>query len=181
VFKDINENYNVAGGTVNIAARVMGLADKQQIIFTSEAYKNIIDMTEDTTLEDRFVAHGIIEVKHNVAIDVYQYIGHGENYINGEVPVEISIFVRERNLRKSKPVFEEQHPKSPADKMRMPDVLEILKDMPLPEGYVDMFRAGGPNKQQAMAFVEAFKMMDKLMKGVEGGKIIEAEKKTDGQ
>ena len=38
VFKDINDNYNVAGNPINIASRVMGLGDRQQIILTDEAY-----------------------------------------------------------------------------------------------------------------------------------------------
>ena len=51
VFKDINGNYNVAGNTINFASRVMGIADRQQVIFTKDSYNNLIDMTEDTTLE----------------------------------------------------------------------------------------------------------------------------------
>jgi class 3 adenylate cyclase len=50
IFKDINGNYNVAGNPVNVASRVMGFGDRQKVLLTDEAYKNMIDMTEDTDL-----------------------------------------------------------------------------------------------------------------------------------
>jgi hypothetical protein len=165
VFRDINGHYNVAGGTVNTAARVMSLADRQQIIFTLDAYRNLIDMTEDTTLEDRFVLHGAVSVKHKVTLDICQYVGGGENYLNRDVPLDIAISVRQRELRKSSPIFEDTASYSPAEKMRALDAMEILKDMPIPEGFSNMFRAGIPSKEEARALVDAFKSLDSVMKG----------------
>jgi class 3 adenylate cyclase len=54
IYKDVNGNYNVAGGVINFASRVMGLADRGQIMFTEEAYRQIIDMVDDPNLVDRF-------------------------------------------------------------------------------------------------------------------------------
>jgi class 3 adenylate cyclase len=181
VYKDINGSYNIAGGTINIASRVMGLADRQQIIFTLDAYNNIIDMTEDTTLEDSFIKHGNVNVKHDISVSVCQYIGKGENYLNKDVPVQIDISQRENILKKSSPLFADNNPKSPAEQLKRLEVLEILKDMPIPDGFKDMMTTSGglPDKESAKAIVDAFKVIDQLMKSGIPGKIIEASKKED--
>ncbi len=62
VFEDVNGNFNVAGGTINLASRVMGLGDKNQIMLTSSAYEQVIDMTEDPTFLDRFVEFRDVEI-----------------------------------------------------------------------------------------------------------------------
>lgn len=82
VFKDINGNYNAAGSVLNMAARVMGLADGNQIIFTEEAYHQIVDMVDDPNLIDHFVKYDQVPVKHGVKLNVYQYTDHGVGYIN---------------------------------------------------------------------------------------------------
>jgi hypothetical protein len=105
VFKDINGNYNVAGNPVNVASRVMGLADRQQILITEEAYKNLIDMTEDTTLESRFISHGIMEVKHDIKLGVCQYVGSGENFLNSEIPFLVSVQTGMNAVKQQHPMF----------------------------------------------------------------------------
>jgi hypothetical protein len=104
VFKDINSNYNVAGNPVNFASRVMGLGDRQQILLTEEAYKNMIDMTEDTDLEGKFVAHGLMEVKHDIKLGIYQYVGPGENFLNVASPLLVNIQKQVKAL-KDNPIF----------------------------------------------------------------------------
>lgn len=79
VFKDINNNYNVAGNPVNMASRVMGLGDRQQILLTEEAYQNLIDMTEDTTLESKFMSHGTMSVKHDIYMEYINILERGKN------------------------------------------------------------------------------------------------------
>ena len=94
VFRDINGNYNIAGNTINIASRVMNMGDPQQIMLTGDCYRNLIDMTEDTSLEKRFAQHGNISVKHNIDIEICQYIGHGENYISRITPMQVQIALK---------------------------------------------------------------------------------------
>jgi class 3 adenylate cyclase len=94
VYKDINKNYNVAGGVINLAARVMGLADKDQIIFTKDAYQQIIDMVDDPNLVDRFVEFGGVNIKHDIKIEVYHYKGEGEPYINTNPPKDLDFLQR---------------------------------------------------------------------------------------
>jgi len=179
VFKDINGSYNVAGGIVNLASRVMGLADGQQIIFTKDAYRNIIDMTEDTRLEGRFASYDNVRVKHDVVVDICQYTGQGENYINASVPMRINISQKENDLRSS-PMFSDNHPKSPADYLKRLEIMDILKDMPLPEGLSKMSSGlGTMTKEHATAVVEAFKVIDQLMKTGLSGNLIDVAK-TDG-
>jgi class 3 adenylate cyclase len=50
IFKDLREQYNVAGGVVNMSARIMGLGDRNQIMFTQEGYNQIVDMVDDPHL-----------------------------------------------------------------------------------------------------------------------------------
>ena len=91
IFKDINGNYNVAGNPVNVASRVMGFGDRQKVLLTDEAYKNMIDMTEDTDLESKFKTHGKMQVKHNVEIGILQYVVEGEDFINTKVPIQVEL------------------------------------------------------------------------------------------
>ncbi len=169
VFKDVNDNYNVAGGIINTAARVMGLADKQQIIFTQEAYNNVIDMTEDIELESRFVSHGSIQVKHGIRLDVYQYVGGRDNFINCGIPIQIEISTKLDSIRSSNSTLgKATNSRSLSEQLANLEIVEILKEMPLPAGLESMFSnssGGMPDKASARAFVEAFKIVDGLMKG----------------
>jgi class 3 adenylate cyclase len=131
IFKDINGNYNVAGNPINLASRVMGLADNQQLIVTETAYKNIIDMTEDTELEGKFKLHGPMPLKHDVTIDVCQYIGAGENFISTSVPKKIEINKMRRELQQQRPtVFKDIGPTSLDKQLEHMKSLEVLKDVP---------------------------------------------------
>jgi hypothetical protein len=90
VYKDINGNYNVAGRVINLAARVMGLGDKNQILFTEESYNQIVDMVDDADLSTRFVEYKKVRIKHDLEVKVYQYKGEEEEYINANPPEKIS-------------------------------------------------------------------------------------------
>jgi hypothetical protein len=164
VFRDVNGNYNVAGNAINMANRVMGLADQQQVIFTNDSFKNMIDMTEDTALENRFTCHGKISVKHDLEIEVCQYTGFGENFLNKNVPLEIEISRRQLKLRTDHPMFGDAKPKSPADQLKVLEIAEILKEMPIPAGFKGMFNTdiADLNPEKVKAIVEAFKAVDKL-------------------
>lgn len=88
IFKDINGNYNVAGNTINIAARVMQMGDSNTILLTEDAYDGIIDMTPDTALEEDFNIFKNIKVKHGVKLNIAQYCPKCD-FINSQSPKDI--------------------------------------------------------------------------------------------
>jgi hypothetical protein len=109
IFKDINGNYNVAGSPINIASRVMGLADEQQIIVSDHAFRNLIDMTEDISLEEKFRLHGKVEIKHGISIEMCQYIGTSEeDFINTNIPHVIKMRDNTDNSKSSSQSLEQQ-------------------------------------------------------------------------
>lgn len=98
VFKDTNDQYNVAGGVVNMAARVMGVADRNQIMFTEEAHAQIVDMVDDPHFVDRFREYSDIGLKHNVTVNVYQFVDKSFPFLNTEPPYDLTIKTRAKAL-----------------------------------------------------------------------------------
>ncbi len=175
VFKDANGNYNLAGNTVNVANLVMGIADRQQIIFTEESYNNLIDMTEDTKLEKKFTQHGKIRVKHDLEIDVCQYTGSGENFLNKETPAQILDLQKKDTIASASPFFSNKAMQSSDENMRSFEIMGMLKDMPVPPGLAEMMKGDALNNTDtARVVVEAFKAIDKLMKQGSGAPLIES-------
>lgn len=70
IYKDINERFNVAGGTVNLASRAMGLAQRNHIICTEYAYREIIE--NDIRMKSSFVEMPDQIIKHGETITVYR-------------------------------------------------------------------------------------------------------------
>jgi hypothetical protein len=91
VYRDLNGGYNVAGEVVNMAARVMSTADRNQVIFTEEAHRQIIDMVDDPILVDRFKEYLNVQIKHGVKIAVYQYIEEAFNPLNSSPPEPLEL------------------------------------------------------------------------------------------
>ena len=87
LYKDLNGNYNIAGNAINMAARVMGMADHNQIIFTEDGYRQIIDMVDDATLDKKFLEFKGVPIKHGLSINVYQYIDKTLSCLNS-IPSE---------------------------------------------------------------------------------------------
>ena len=79
VYKDINDNFNVAGTTVNVAARVMSIAQDNQIFFSEYAYRQILDMVPRVAA--RFIEYRDVEVKHGLLLNVYQYADKSVKYL----------------------------------------------------------------------------------------------------
>jgi hypothetical protein len=72
----------------------MSLADKNQIMFTKDAYQQLVDMVDDPNLVDRFVEFKKLRIKHDLEVDVYQYIGEREPYISPDPPANLSLMKR---------------------------------------------------------------------------------------
>jgi hypothetical protein len=82
VFTDLRGDYNVAGDVVNMAARVMGFADRNQILFTEEAHHQIVDMIEDPHFVDLFTEFRDVSIKHDIKINLYQYTDKKVAFLN---------------------------------------------------------------------------------------------------
>jgi hypothetical protein len=173
VFKDINNNYNVAGNPVNMASRVMGLGDRQQILLTEEAYKNMIDMTEDTTLESKFASHGTMSVKHDIDIRIYQYVGAGENFVNPASPTLVRMHAQINTITQN-PIFKSVTiPGNPSQMLQQAESMaEFIKVIMSTEGessplgsLMDMITSG---KQEDLdrfrEFVSARQKLDTMRK-----------------
>lgn len=90
IYKDVNKNYNVAGNTINMAARLLSIGGRNQILLNEDAYKQIIDLEDDPNFSDKFIKLNNVKIKHDISIDAYIYNPSLE-YINGEIPKQIVI------------------------------------------------------------------------------------------
>jgi len=75
LYRDLNGNFNLAGDTVNMAARVMDLADAGQVFLTRETYHRLYEMVPGT--EGRFREYAQARIKHDIRVDVFQYVDEG--------------------------------------------------------------------------------------------------------
>jgi len=82
VIKDINGKKNVAGAGINYASRIMDMCDGNQIIVGEDVY-GILRHREHYMKSFRTI-HA--QVKHNVAINLYQYISEGHEGLNIDMP-----------------------------------------------------------------------------------------------
>ncbi|MEK6301026.1 MAG: SUMF1/EgtB/PvdO family nonheme iron enzyme [Acidobacteriota bacterium] len=73
LYNDLNDNFNIAGNTVNMAARVMDLAGPRQIFLTQEAHTQIKDSTPPKD-DPQFRKYSQVSIKHGLPIDVYHFI-----------------------------------------------------------------------------------------------------------
>ena len=73
MYNDLNGCLNYAGTAINMASRVMGVVkNANQVAITKEAYSFIDDFYSN--LCDQFREYKSVAIKHNVKIDLYQYI-----------------------------------------------------------------------------------------------------------
>ncbi|MBF0180273.1 MAG: SUMF1/EgtB/PvdO family nonheme iron enzyme [Magnetococcales bacterium] len=66
-------HFNLAGGVINLAARIMNAAGPNQVFLHEDAYKNIIEFNRNYPSE-QFHKYDNITIKHGESIVVYQYI-----------------------------------------------------------------------------------------------------------
>jgi class 3 adenylate cyclase len=89
VYRDVNGDYNLAGSIVNDAARVMAFSERNQIIFTQEAYRHVIDMVDDSELATKFVEYTGVPIKHGENLTIYQFVDPAVTYLNSNPPAEL--------------------------------------------------------------------------------------------
>jgi len=99
VFTDLNGNYNVAGNVINMASRIMNNGDENTILLGETAYKNIIDMAPDVSIEDDFRQYKQIRIKHDLFLDMYQYCPELIEFINSETPEDIQKYEQSVEVR----------------------------------------------------------------------------------
>ncbi len=79
---DINKDKNLAGAGINRAARVMSIADGNQILVDQSVYDTLRFREKYITAFREFKA----TVKHGVQIPVYQYVGDDYTSVNTSMP-----------------------------------------------------------------------------------------------
>ena len=129
IYTDLNGNYNVAGFVINMAARAMGQADRNQIVLTQEAYTQLIEMDEDATFADKFQAFEV-ELKHGVQVQVYQYRNQSDSFVNSSPPRDLMHAKRieevMNSLRQSGWPMPDQRAFDKIDKDKMLDSMEAF-------------------------------------------------------
>ncbi len=110
LYKDLNNQFNLAGQTINMAARVMDKAGANQIIFTKDAYETIIDTSDNIKpkesedcieiTESMFKKYQQLPIKHGEKIEVYQYIDSRANGLNID-PLHIPVITQEQHTNSS--------------------------------------------------------------------------------
>jgi len=97
IYTDLNGNYNVAGAVVNMAARAMGQADRNQIVLTQEAFNQLIEMDEDASLVDKFQRYEV-EIKHGIRVQIYQYCNQADSFVNSMPSQALSLAKRSEEV-----------------------------------------------------------------------------------
>lgn len=92
---DINESRNMAGAGINMASRVMSMADGNQILVGETVYDTLRYREKYMSAFRGYEA----EVKHHVRIKVYQFIAEGHIGLNINTP-EAFLQVSEAKLTK---------------------------------------------------------------------------------
>lgn len=99
IYRDVNSNYNIAGNAINLAARVMGLAEKNQIMLTEEAYEQLVDLVDDANFDEKFTPFQGVKIKHDLEITVYQYTDLDDEYVNCDSPERLELQQQAKSLK----------------------------------------------------------------------------------
>ncbi len=86
-YRDINQNINIAGSGVNMAARAMDIGDGNHII----ANRPIYDALENIDAWHKSVFHelGDVEVKHGIKLKVYNVYSEEDDFGNPALPEKL--------------------------------------------------------------------------------------------
>lgn len=82
VVTDINDRRNIAGAGINVAQRVMSMADGNQILITEPVYDRLRPREQYMNAFRSYAAN----VKHDVRLPVYQLIQEGHQGLNRDTP-----------------------------------------------------------------------------------------------
>jgi hypothetical protein len=122
---------------INLAARVMGLVDGNQIALTDNAYSQLIDMADDPNMADRFREYANARIKHDVHITIHQYVNPDDTFLNSEVPEELAATIEAQSILErveAQKIFELpglafedlRNPKARLEALRMVESLGML-------------------------------------------------------
>jgi hypothetical protein len=92
IYRDINKKFNVAGGVINLASRTMNAARPNEILFSEEAYRGIIEFSKENGLVNHFSKGRDIKIKHGMDLTVYEYEGED---ITADEPSEGSVVFKD--------------------------------------------------------------------------------------
>lgn len=90
----------MAGSVITLASRALGLVDSNQIAFTEEAYRDIIDMVDDPYFIDRFLEFRDVRIKHGLKINIYQFVDKDLEYLNSDPPSHLAFEKRASDAMK---------------------------------------------------------------------------------
>lgn len=79
---DINKSNNIAGAGINNAQRIMNSADGSNILVGQSVHERL---SQREKYFDRFKKYSTI-VKHNITLNLYQYVDTTLKHLNSEVP-----------------------------------------------------------------------------------------------
>jgi hypothetical protein len=82
IVTDINDRKNIAGAGINNASRIMGKADGNQILVSRAVFD---DLQPSEKYKDSFQPY-TATAKHNLLLQLYQFIGKGHSGLNTDVP-----------------------------------------------------------------------------------------------
>ena len=99
---DINGKRNISGSGINMASRIEGLGDENQILVGHSVYDKLVNREKYMNSFTSYIAL----VKHGLTLNAYHYVNKNLKYLNNEIP---SIFCpKTPKLQKQNPltVFE---------------------------------------------------------------------------
>lgn len=88
-YHDVNGQPNLAGKTINYAARVLGFGDRMHVLLTREAYDTLSEYSRNTDFKNNYRNYEDVEIKHGDKITVYQYIPKMDGVINRDEPEKL--------------------------------------------------------------------------------------------
>jgi hypothetical protein len=84
LFSDINNRPNLAGAGINLASRIMGVGDGNQIFVSPTVFDELQPREKYMGKFRRYTA----KIKHGQRIEVHQFISQGHRGLNTNVPAE---------------------------------------------------------------------------------------------
>ena len=84
---DINGRENISGKGINFASRIEGLCDESQILVGDTVFDKLNQREAYMNSFKTYTTH----VKHNIPLNVHQFINTNLNYLNNTIPKEFEI------------------------------------------------------------------------------------------